>query len=172
MAQAIKKLLQCRRQEDPLEKGMATHSCILAWRIPRTEESGGLQSMGLQRIGHDWVTSTLHMLRNVMRHLFLNLCNVCSWSTTEKKLSEQESTVWTSVAARRLTMGDRGVSRLVSVLLSSASLSLSLPLSLTKQICRFIPLCRLGRSTQNTHSTQLFVTRQHPKTVVLLEKVV
>lgn len=43
----------------------------------------------------------------------------------------------------RPTMGDNGVSRLVSVLLSSASLSLSLPLSFTKQICRFIPLCNL-----------------------------
>ena len=42
--------------EDPLEKEMATHSSILAWRIPWTEESGGLQSMGLQRVGHDWVT--------------------------------------------------------------------------------------------------------------------
>ena len=40
-------------QEDPLEKGMATHSSILAWRIPRTEEPGGLQSMGSQRVGHD-----------------------------------------------------------------------------------------------------------------------
>ena len=40
-------------QEDPLEKGMATCSSILAWRIPGTEEPGGLQSMGLQRIGHD-----------------------------------------------------------------------------------------------------------------------
>ena len=40
-------------QEDPLEKGMATHSRILAWRIPRTKEPGGLQPMGLQRIGHD-----------------------------------------------------------------------------------------------------------------------
>ena len=39
--------------EDPLEKGMATHSSILAWRIPRTEEPGGLQSMGLQRVRHD-----------------------------------------------------------------------------------------------------------------------
>ena len=39
--------------EDPLEKGMATHSSILAWRIPRTEEPGGLQSMGLQRVEHD-----------------------------------------------------------------------------------------------------------------------
>ena len=39
--------------EDPLEKGMATHSRILAWRIPRTEEPGGLQSTGLQRVSHD-----------------------------------------------------------------------------------------------------------------------
>ena len=39
--------------EDPLEKGMATHSSIFAWAIPRTEEPDGLQSMGLQRVGHD-----------------------------------------------------------------------------------------------------------------------
>ena len=41
-------------QEDPLEKGMATHSRILTWRIPWTEEPGGLQSMGLQTVRHDW----------------------------------------------------------------------------------------------------------------------
>ena len=40
-------------REDPLEKVMTTHSRILAWRIPWTEEPGGLQSMGLQRVGHD-----------------------------------------------------------------------------------------------------------------------
>ena len=40
-------------QEDPLEKKMATHSSILAWRTPWTEEPGGLQSMGLQRVQHD-----------------------------------------------------------------------------------------------------------------------
>ena len=39
--------------EDPLEEGMATHSSILAWTIPWTEEPGGLQSIGSQRIGHD-----------------------------------------------------------------------------------------------------------------------
>jgi len=39
--------------EDSLEKGMATHSSILAWRIPWTEEPGGLQSMGSQRVGHN-----------------------------------------------------------------------------------------------------------------------
>ena len=44
---------------DPLKKRMATHSSILAWRIPWTEESGGLQSMGSQRVRHDWMTNTL-----------------------------------------------------------------------------------------------------------------
>ena len=41
-------------RKNPLEKEMATHCSILAWEIPWTEKSGGLQSMGLQRIGHDW----------------------------------------------------------------------------------------------------------------------
>ena len=40
-------------QEDPLEEEMATHSSILAWRIPRTEGPGGLQAMGSQRVGHN-----------------------------------------------------------------------------------------------------------------------
>ena len=40
-------------QEDPLEKGMSTHSSILTWRIPWMEEPGGLQSKGSQRVGHD-----------------------------------------------------------------------------------------------------------------------
>ena len=60
MAQVIKRLpalqetqVRSLGQEDPLEKGMATHSSILAWRTPWTEESGGLQSLGLQRVGHD-----------------------------------------------------------------------------------------------------------------------
>ena len=45
--------VQSLGREDPLEKEMATHSSILAWEIPWTEEPGGLQSMGLQRIVHD-----------------------------------------------------------------------------------------------------------------------
>jgi len=47
-------------REDPLEKGMATHSSILARRTPWTEEPDGLQSMGLQRVGHDCTTNTLN----------------------------------------------------------------------------------------------------------------
>ena len=46
--------------EDPQEKATATHSSILAWRIPWTEEPGGLQTVGLQRVGHDWATKHTH----------------------------------------------------------------------------------------------------------------
>ena len=63
MAQTVKNLpamqetqetpVQSLVREDPLEKEMATHSCILAWEIPWTEEPGGLQSMGSQRVRHD-----------------------------------------------------------------------------------------------------------------------
>ena len=61
VAQLVKNLpamqdtwIQSLGWEDLLEKGMATHSNILSWRIPWTEELGGLQSMGLQRVGHNW----------------------------------------------------------------------------------------------------------------------
>ena len=64
VAQRLKRLpamqetwVQSLGQEDPLEKEMATHSSILAWRIPWMEEPGGLQSTGSQRVGHDWATS-------------------------------------------------------------------------------------------------------------------
>ena len=46
--------IQSLGQEDPLKEGMATHSCILPWEIPWTEEPGGLPSMGSHRVGHDW----------------------------------------------------------------------------------------------------------------------
>ena len=49
-------------REDPLEKEMVTHFSILVWKIPWKEEPGGLQSMGLQRVGHNWVTSFTHSL--------------------------------------------------------------------------------------------------------------
>ena len=45
--------VQSLGSEDPLEKGITTHSSILAWRIPWTEDPGGLHSMGSQRVGHD-----------------------------------------------------------------------------------------------------------------------
>ena len=64
VAQMVKRLpamqetqVQSLGREDPLEKEMATHSSILAWKSSWTEEPGRLQSMGLQRVGHDWATS-------------------------------------------------------------------------------------------------------------------
>ena len=56
-------------QEDPLEKEMATHSSILAWRIPWREEPGRLQSTGSQRVGQDWATS-LHLHTYTCIHRF------------------------------------------------------------------------------------------------------
>ena len=67
VAQMVKRLPAMRKtriqflgRQDPLEKEMAIHSSILAWKIPWTEEPDRLQSMGSQRVGHDWVTS-LHL---------------------------------------------------------------------------------------------------------------
>ena len=54
-------------QVDPLEKGMATFSSILTWRIPWTEEPGGLQSMGSQRVWHNWMTNT-HTHTHIYTH--------------------------------------------------------------------------------------------------------
>ena len=54
--------------EDPPEKGMATHSSILAWRIPWTEEPGRLQSMGSQRVGHNWAANTFTFFHGINRY--------------------------------------------------------------------------------------------------------
>ena len=77
--------------EDPLEEGIATHSSILAWRIPWTEEPGGLQSMGSQRVGHDWVikhsTANPCLAKALLRscegllkfvHLVICVCKICA----------------------------------------------------------------------------------------------
>ena len=84
LAQRVKRLpamqetwVRSLGQEDPLEKEMATHSSTLAWKITWTEKPGRLQSMGSQRVGHDWATSlSLYTLTNtsgtLLRfHLFL-----------------------------------------------------------------------------------------------------
>ena len=81
MAQMVKNLqtqVRSLGREDPLEKGMATHSSILDLRIPQREETGGLQSMGLQRVGHDWLTKptllTESLINNIVnQHTFYTL---------------------------------------------------------------------------------------------------
>ena len=71
VAQTVKHLLAVQETqvqslgwEDPLEKGKATHSSTLAWKIPWTEELGRLQSIGSQRVGHNWVTSLSYSTNN------------------------------------------------------------------------------------------------------------
>ena len=63
--------VQSLSQEDSLEKEKATHSSILAWEIPWTEEPDGLQSVGSQRVGHDWATDTFifSFAKNVVKIL-------------------------------------------------------------------------------------------------------
>ena len=69
-------------QKDPLEKGMATHSSTLAWRIPWMEEPGGVQSMGLQRVGHNWATNTFTFRepQTDFKFWFLSVENVLCWN--------------------------------------------------------------------------------------------
>ena len=71
-------------REDPVEKEMATHSSILAYKIPQTEEPGGLQSLGLQRVEHDWARTTLELTLNCPWFFVLS-----SWTG----LADNESTV-------------------------------------------------------------------------------
>ena len=81
VAQMVKNLpakqetwVQSLSREDTLEKGLATHSGILAWRIPWTEEPGGLQSMGSQRVRHNWVANifSLSQVAPVVKNLPAN----------------------------------------------------------------------------------------------------
>ena len=70
------KWLQCGRSlglEDSLEKGMATHSSILAWIIPWAENPGRLQSMELLRVGHDWATNTFPSLLGLLWFILKNM---------------------------------------------------------------------------------------------------
>ena len=80
LAQTIKSLTAMQetrvwflRSEEPVEKGMAAHSSILAWRIPWTEEPGEIQSMGSQRVGHNRVTNTFTSLLKATEIIVFNI---------------------------------------------------------------------------------------------------
>ena len=95
-------------RENPLEKEMATHSSILAWRIPWTEEPGGLQSTGLQRVGHNWATS--------LSLSFFPLTSSIG-ITSEKAVAPHSSTLawkipWTEEPGRLQSMGSLSRARL------------------------------------------------------------
>ena len=72
--------------EDPLDEGVATHSSILTWRIPWTEEPGGLRSMGLQRVGHNWSNWARTHTCEEGWHCSISCCS-CSWDC---KLKEEK----------------------------------------------------------------------------------
>ena len=74
-------LVQPLGREDPLEEGIATHSSILAWRIPLTEETGGLQSMGLQRVA-----------------------GYSPWGCKESDMTEATEHVWITNFIKRMTI--------------------------------------------------------------------
>ena len=93
---------QCRRprfREEPLEKEMTTHFSILAWEIPWAEKPGGLQSMGLQRVGHDWAANN-SLLFFSRTNINENVCMSVSCSHFE-----DDSWLW-------LTLSDPGRSSL------------------------------------------------------------
>ena len=80
--------------EDPLKKGMTTHSSVLAWRIPWTEEPGGLQSLGSQRIRHEWrdwaCTSFIYIWKLSLRGL--DFCQgKVNWYTVSLWTQEEEA---------------------------------------------------------------------------------
>ena len=71
--------------EDPLEKGMVIHSSIFAWRIPWTEEPGRLQSLGSQRVGHDWATKEKREM-DKNKHAFASVTAITTQDYNQKSL--------------------------------------------------------------------------------------
>ena len=82
-------------QKNPLEKGMAIHSSILAWRIPWTEEPGGLQSMRLQRVGHDWATNTQSWEQTSFMNNSIN-AHRCCWNCWCHMTDKWQGCEWNS----------------------------------------------------------------------------
>ena len=91
--------------EDPLEKGMTTHSSILAYRIPQAEEPGRLQSMGSQRVGHDWVINTFRRIKKGRgRELGKIQCVDLKDRPRKLTLLEVQKQTWKDSKANRLIL--------------------------------------------------------------------
>ena len=104
VAQRLKRLPPMRETqvwslgwEDSLEKEMVTHSSILAWRIPWTEEPGGLQCTGSQRVRHDWATSPSPSLTELTQSFLL-------WMRTSKIYSLNDFQIYKSVLSSIIIM--------------------------------------------------------------------
>ena len=80
--------------EDPLETGLATHSCIPAWRIPGTEEPGGLQPVGLHTVKHNWATSTLLAQAPALEILIYMVSDGVQTSVLFKTMVHQIADTW------------------------------------------------------------------------------
>ena len=99
--------VQSLGQKDPLEEGMATHSSILAWRIPWTEEPGGLQSMGLQRAGHDWATFTsLHIPRKKRKTDMVDSYQYQPWCAPSRSCDKRGWLIKRNVSNYTMTRSD------------------------------------------------------------------
>ena len=109
--------------EDPLEKGSETHSSILAWRIPWTEEPGGLQSMWSQRVSHNWATNTF----TLKKHQCLFTLFLCQY---------QEEVMWVHSKKTSICKLETLTRNLIS-----QPLNLELP---TFQNCEKISFCCLS----------------------------
>ena len=112
MAQTVKRLstmwetwVQSLGGEDPLEKEMAPHSSTLGWKIPWTEERGRLQSMGSQRVGHDWATSV--SVSFTEKHLHLLMYPTSNFSPVLLRMGES----WLVLDTIRLFMDHTFIGR-------------------------------------------------------------
>ena len=107
--------------EDPLEKGMATHSSILAWRIPWTEEPGRLQSMRSERVGHEWATELAFSNQKPQTTAkFFFLFYWVTWANVLKQGSSEVHEVWA-----HLTLGLSPSNLITLVFFRSSQLSAS-----------------------------------------------
>ena len=171
VAQMVKRLPETQEtqvwslgREDLLEKEMATYSSILTWEIPWTEEPGGLQSMGLQRVGHDWGTSLSFFLSHQGSPIQTNLQVVpsCSWGTWGPP----------GVDGRYGCHPFSGSPLLSKYLGREAALSTFLSPSLRYLFSTLRPLCSGFWSLFYTSLSQLWVTGQmglgHPRPGILL----
>ena len=90
--------------EDPMEKGMVTHSSNLAWKIPWTEKPSGLQSLELQRVRHDWrtITFTIYTFFAGLPW-WLSICRQCIWSISQEDPLEEGRATYSNILAWRIT---------------------------------------------------------------------
>ena len=109
MQKKIRDVVRFLGWEDPLEKEMATYSSILTWKIPWTEDPGGLQSTALQRFGHDLVTNTFTFKMSSITLVFFMYS--CRERILNPKITEQKLGVRQGEEASTVTICSLGTSK-------------------------------------------------------------